>query len=89
MGVPKMVLYGPYGAGKTHTLHHIKWYLETDADAVACEVRVVKTPYLREAVRLQLSIQSLSIRSVSTSHARPSTRTWGRTPALGLKTSPL
>jgi hypothetical protein len=28
--VPKLLLYGQYGAGKTHTLYHIKHRLETD-----------------------------------------------------------
>jgi hypothetical protein len=29
-GVPKFFVYGAYGAGKTHTLAHIRWVLESD-----------------------------------------------------------
>ncbi len=29
-GVPKMILYGPYGSGKTQTLFHLEYYLQAD-----------------------------------------------------------
>lgn len=29
-GVPKMVIYGSYGSGKTQTLYHIKYFLENE-----------------------------------------------------------
>jgi len=29
-GVPKMILYGSYGSGKTQTLSHLEYYLQTD-----------------------------------------------------------
>jgi hypothetical protein len=29
-GVPKMIIYGPYGSGKTQTLYHLEHYLQTD-----------------------------------------------------------
>lgn len=41
--VPKLVLYGAFGAGKTHTLHHIKWFLENHAD-YKFAVRYIETP---------------------------------------------
>lgn len=28
-GVPKIIIYGPYGSGKTQTLFHLKYYLQT------------------------------------------------------------
>ena len=31
--VPKFCLYGAYGSGKTHTLHHVEYVLRTDFDA--------------------------------------------------------
>src|SRR4051794_19899285 len=43
-GVPKMVLYGAFGAGKTHTLYHIKWYLEHEVANTKFEVRYVEVP---------------------------------------------
>ncbi len=49
MGAPKMVLWGPYGAGKTHTLHHIKWYLEQEEAHADCETRVIKTPLMTKS----------------------------------------
>jgi hypothetical protein len=45
-GVPRMVIFGPYGSGKTHTLHHIKWYLENVDLPVMSQVRIVKMPLL-------------------------------------------
>lgn len=45
-GVPRMVIFGPYGSGKTHTLHHIKWFLENAELPEASQVRVVKMPLL-------------------------------------------
>jgi hypothetical protein len=41
--VPKMVLFGAFGAGKTHTLYHIKWFLEHHLET-RFEVRYVETP---------------------------------------------
>lgn len=41
--VPKLVLFGAYGAGKTHTLYHIKWFLENH-ESHKFEVRYVETP---------------------------------------------
>ncbi|MCM8822531.1 MAG: hypothetical protein NC831_06960 [Candidatus Omnitrophica bacterium] len=29
-GVPKIIIYGPYGSGKTQTLFHIEYYLKTE-----------------------------------------------------------
>jgi hypothetical protein len=43
MRVPKMVIFGAYGAGKTHTLYHVKWYLDHHED-LKFEVRYVETP---------------------------------------------
>lgn len=31
--IPKFCLYGPFGAGKTHTLHHIEYQLKTSISA--------------------------------------------------------
>ena len=36
-GVPKMILYGPYGSGKTQTLFYLEHYLRTDKPA-ACKL---------------------------------------------------
>lgn len=41
--IPKLVLWGAFGAGKTHTLYHIKWYLE-HVDERKFEVRYVEMP---------------------------------------------
>lgn len=45
-GVPRMVIFGPYGSGKTHTLHHIKWFLANADLPEASQVRIVKMPLL-------------------------------------------
>lgn len=37
-GVPKILVWGPWGGGKTHTLFHIKYFLEHDAEVPPCEV---------------------------------------------------
>lgn len=37
-GVPKIFIWGPYGGGKTHTLFHIKYFLEHDKEVPPCEV---------------------------------------------------
>lgn len=31
-GIPKMMIYGPYGSGKTQTLFYLKYYLESSPD---------------------------------------------------------
>jgi hypothetical protein len=40
---PRLVLYGAFGAGKTHTLYHIKWYLDHHEE-YRFETRLVDTP---------------------------------------------
>jgi hypothetical protein len=42
--VPKLLLHGQYGAGKTHTLYHIKHRLETDARLLNLFAHTEPTP---------------------------------------------
>lgn len=51
-GTPKMVIWGPYGSGKTQTLYHLEYYLLNDKPA-SCKL----TP---KTVYLDLEMQSKS-----------------------------
>jgi hypothetical protein len=31
-GVPKIIMHGPYGSGKTHTLYHVRHYVQSQLD---------------------------------------------------------
>jgi len=51
-GIPKMILYGPYGSGKTQTLFHIEYYLKKSKPG-SCK-------FLPKTVHLDLEMLSKS-----------------------------
>lgn len=55
----KMLLYGDWGVGKTHTAHHIRWWLEKNADQYPAHTVMIEIGDIDKKSRFDVIVRPL------------------------------